>query len=244
VLDFSFGLNLLHHLLPCALRANDVFTILNEALADHGVLADVAEEALVVPGERFKRNKLGASQSSLASDGFAAGGAPLREQLAEAVRTVRLVIPGGESLSSKGLLAVGAGEAFPMPGVVAVGYSSLRDHLAALDALRSKLLLVALGTVDVVLLRDEALGADGVLAGAADEALLVPLTSLVLHLLHTSLEHVSTSVTSGGKLGVIAGAAVDSVRLRTKLLVHKTGPTLVAEETGFVPMLLLVRKVF
>ena len=80
---------------------------------------------------------------------------------------------------------MGAGEAFPVPGVVAVGHSSLGDHLAALDALRRELLLVALGAVDVVLLRDEALGADGVLAGAADEALLVPLTGLVLHLLHT-----------------------------------------------------------
>ena len=127
---------------------------------------------------------------------------------------------------------MGAGEAFPMPGVVAVGYSSLRDHLAALDALRSKLLLVTLGTVDVVLLRDEALGPDGVLAGAADEALLVPLPSLVLHLLHTcrprmclmkstfvtlhlltGLEDISTSVTSGGELGVIARSTVDSVRL-------------------------------
>ena len=39
---------------------------LNEALADHGVLADVAEEALVVPGQRFKSNKLCASQSTLA----------------------------------------------------------------------------------------------------------------------------------------------------------------------------------
>ena len=87
--------------------------------------------------------------------------------------------------SAASLLAVGAGEAFPMPGVVAVSHTSLRDHLAALDALCGKLLLVTLGAVDVVLLRDEALGADGVLAGAADEALLVPLTSLILHLLHT-----------------------------------------------------------
>ena len=36
-----------------------------------------------------------------------------------------------------------------------------------------------------MLLGDEGLGADRVLAGAADEALLVPLTGLVLHLLHT-----------------------------------------------------------
>ena len=60
-------------------------------------------------------------------------------------------------------------------------------HLTALNALCCELLLVALGAVDVVLLRDEALGADGVLAGAAHEALLVPLPGLVLHLLHARL---------------------------------------------------------
>jgi len=199
-----------HQLLLGALRADDVLPVCDETLPHHAGLAGGADEAIVVPVSTLERDE---PRSSDSSDGFAAGCATLREELAEAIRTVRLVIPGGEPLSGKGLLAVGAGEAFPMPGVVAVSHSSLRDHLAALDALRRKLLFVTLGTVDVVLLRDEALGADGILACAADEALLVPLTSLVLHLLHTSLEDVSTSVTSGGKLGVIAGAAVDSVRL-------------------------------
>jgi len=194
-----------------------------------------------VPVAALERDEPRPSDSS---DWFAAGRAPLRKELAEAIRTVRLVVPGGEPLSGKGLLAVGAGEAFPMPGIVAVCDTSLSDHLAALDALGRKLLFITLGTVDVVLLRDEALGADGILAGAADEALLVPLTSLVLHLLHTSLEDVSTSVTASGKLGVIAGTAVNSVCLGTKLLVHKTGSTLVAKEAGFMPVLLLVRKVF
>ena len=39
---------------------------LNKSLADHGVLADVAEEALVVPGQSFKRHKLGAAKPTLA----------------------------------------------------------------------------------------------------------------------------------------------------------------------------------
>jgi len=199
-----------HQLLLGALRADDVLPVRDETLPHHAGLAGGADEAIVVPMSTLERDEPCSSNSS---DWFAAGCATLGEELAEAIRTVRLVIPGGEALSSEGLLAVGAGEAFPMPGVVAVGYSSLRDHLAALDALRSELLLVTLGTVDVVLLRDEALGPDGVLAGAADEALLVPLTSLVLHLLHTGLEDISTSVTSGGKLGVIARPAVDPVRL-------------------------------
>ena len=93
-------------------------------------------------------------------------------------------------------------------------------HLAALDALGRELFLVALGAVDVMLLGDEALGANGVLAGAADEALLVPLPGLVLHLLHAGLEHVSTAVTASGELGVIAGAAVDAVRLARQNLKH------------------------
>ena len=101
-----------------------------------------------------------------------------------------------------------AGEAFPVPRIISVGDSALGDdldndqdddesdtiilitHLAALDALGSKLLLVALGAVDVVLLGDEALGADGVLAGAAHKTLLMPLPGLVLHLLHAGLNKV------------------------------------------------------
>ena len=61
------------------------------------------------------------------------------------------------------------------------------SHLAAFDALCCELLLVALGAVDVVLLGDEALGADGVLACAAHKTLLMPLPGLVLHLLHAGL---------------------------------------------------------
>ena len=62
-------------------------------------------------------------------DGLGAGSAPLAEQFTEAVCTVGLVIPGGESLSGQGLLAVGAGEALPVPGVVPVGHPALCDHL-------------------------------------------------------------------------------------------------------------------
>lgn len=56
-------------------------------------------------------------------------------------------------------------------------------HQFALDAARRELLLVAAGAVDLLLARDERLGADGRLADAAREALLVPLARLVLHLL-------------------------------------------------------------
>lgn len=58
-------------------------------------------------------------------------------------------------------------------------------YLVALDTSSSKLLLVAGGTVDLLLAWDEALGADGALADTTREARLVPLAGLVLHLLGT-----------------------------------------------------------
>ena len=104
------------------------------------------------------------------------------------------------------------------------------SHLAAFDAFCCELLLVALGTVDVMLFWDEALGADGVLASAAHKTLFVPLPGLVLHLLHaglslskacigemltrfTNLKNISAAIAASGELGVIAGAAVDTVSL-------------------------------
>ena len=138
---------------------------------------------------------------------------------------------------------MGAGETLPVPGVVPVGHSALGDHLATLDALCREFFLVAFGAVDVMLLGYEGLCADGVLAGAADEALLVPLPRLVLHLLHPRLEDVPASVAPRGELGVVAGAAVDPVRLGAELFVHQAAPTLVTQETGLVPVLLLVGKI-
>jgi len=135
---------------------------------------------------------------------------------------------------------VRAGEALPMPRVIAVGDTSLGDDLAALDALGGKLFFITLCTVDVMLLGDEGFCANRVLASAADETLLVPLAGLVLHLLHACFENITTAVTPGGKLGIIARTTVDSVSLGSKLLVNQAGSALVAQEAGLMPMLLLV----
>jgi len=229
-----------HQLLLRALRADDVLPICDEPLTHHAALAGGADEAVVVPVTTLERNETGSTNPC---DWLAAGGAPLGEQLPEAVGAVRLVITRGEPLSCQGLLAVRASEALPVPGVVTVGHPSLGDYLATLDTLGGKLLFIALRAVDVVLLGYEGLGTDGVLAGAAHEALLVPLPGLVFHLLHPCFKHVSTAVTSGGKLGIVAGPAVDSVSLRPELLIHQAGPALVAEEAGLVPVLLLVRQI-
>lgn len=138
---------------------------------------------------------------------------------------------------------MGAGEALPVPGVVAVGDTSLRDDLAALDALGGKFLLVTFSTVDIVLLGDEGFCADRVFASAADKTLLVPLAGLVFHFLHTCFEDIPAAITPRGKLGIVARTAVDSVSFGSKLLVHQAGPAFVAEEASLVPVLLLVGQI-
>lgn len=111
------------------------------------------------------------------------GGASLGEQLSEALGTVRLLVAAGEALAGQRHLAVGAREALAVPRFVLVGHTAAGDDLLALDATGRVLFLVAAGTVDFLLARDERLGADGRFADAAAEALLVPLSGLVLHLL-------------------------------------------------------------
>jgi len=232
-----------NHFLPCTLGTNNIGTILDEALAHHGVLADVTEEALVVPGQSLKSDKLCATKATFTSDRLAAGGTALGKQFAKAVGAVRFVIARGEPLACQRLLTVCASEALSMPRIVTVGDTSLGDNLAALDTLGGKLLLVALGTVDIVLLGDEGLCANWVLASAADETLLVPLAGLVFHFLHTCFKNIPTAITTSGELSIIARSAVDSVSFGSKLLVNKTGPALVAQEASFMPMLLLVGEV-
>lgn len=226
-----------HELLLCTFWADDVLPIRNEALPNHAGLAGATDEAVVMPVATLEGNESGSSNTS---DGFAASCASFREQFTEAVSTIGFVVSRGESLSGKRLLAVCTSEALPMPGIIAISDSTLGDHLAAFDTFGGKFLLVALSTVDVVLFRDEALGADGVLAGAAHETFLVPLPRFVLHFFHASLEYIATSVTSSGELCIIAGSTVDPVSLRAKLFVHKTGPTLIAEKASLMPVFLLV----
>lgn len=57
------------------------------------------------------------------------------------------------------------------------------SYLLAVNTLQSKLLLVAGQAVVVAFLLHKAPGADGLLAAAADETLLVPTVAFVLHLL-------------------------------------------------------------
>lgn len=65
------------------------------------------------------------------------------------------------------------------------GSPPAHTHQLAFDATRRVFLLIAAGAVNLLLAWYERLGADRGLADAAREAFLMPLASLVLHLLRT-----------------------------------------------------------
>lgn len=92
-------------------------------------MAASALEAVVVPVAVLEGDEARAAD---AGDGLAARGAPLGEQIAEALGAAGLLITGREALSGQVLVAVCAGEALAMPWFVLVGYTtalnSLKNH--------------------------------------------------------------------------------------------------------------------
>lgn len=121
--------------------------------------------------------------SIFTSDRLGASKASLRKQFSIAVGAVRLVILAGEPLASELDIAVGTTEALSVPWVILVSHPTGSDHLVTLDTPGGELLLVAARAVDLLLTGNETLGADRGLADATRKAFLVPLSSLVFHLL-------------------------------------------------------------
>lgn len=61
--------------------------------------------------------------------------------------------------------------------------------------------------------------------------------------LRTGTEDLAASIATAGELGVVTIPAVDLVHLATELFVHQGHSAPVAQETGLVPMLILVRQI-
>lgn len=162
-----------------ALWAQDVITFSQEATTDQGHGALLTVEAVVVPLALLKGNVFAAAE---AANGCGAGGALLGIEVAEAVEAIGKVISRGEPLARQLLFAAGTQEAVLVPGLVMIGHPTSGDWLLAVHTLHGKLLFIAGNTEVVVVLWDEALGANRLLASLAGEAGLVPAVPLVLHL--------------------------------------------------------------
>lgn len=79
-----------------------------------------------MPVPVLEGDELGATD---AGDWLPAGEAPFRKEFAKTFGAVRFVVATGEASTRQARLAVGAGEALPVPGLVFVGNSTTGDYL-------------------------------------------------------------------------------------------------------------------
>lgn len=200
------------------LRAEDVITFGEEPTPNQGHGALLTVEAVIVPLAFLKRNVLAASE---AANGGGAGGTLLGIEVAEAVETIGKVISRGKPLARQLLLAASAQEAVLVPGLLTVGHSASGDGLLAVHTLHGKLLLVAGHAEVMALLRDEAFGANRLLASLASETGLVPAVPLVLHLPGAWHDGFLALVALGGILIGVALSAEELFILGGEGLVHK-----------------------
>lgn len=86
----------LHQFLLGTLRTDDVLLVGDETASDQRRFADGADETIVVPVAILERDE---TRTADAGDWLGTGGASLREQLAEAVGAVGLLVAAREALA-------------------------------------------------------------------------------------------------------------------------------------------------
>lgn len=155
----------------------------------------------------FERDVLGSSKST---DWVCASSTLFGVEVAEAAQAVCKLIAGGKALSGQLLLASSTHEALLMPWLLPVGNASCSDSLLALDTLHGKLLFIAGYTKVLIVLRDEALCPNRLLAAVADKAGLVPAVALVFHLPSTWHNSLLALITFGR---VFIGVAVSTKQM-------------------------------
>lgn len=232
------------YLIAATLWAQDVSFVHKETFADHRRLAFVTYKTVAVPVTILKRDEL---RSSKTSDGFRTSATLLGEQLSVTLGTIWLIILGCELLFGQLLATLGAGETFPMPGLVLVGHTPFVNYPITFTTLLGKLILVARYANRLVFPRDETLVSDWLLADHAHKALLMPLFSLVFKLLHpiysldkASSEWFTTPIAASSEVFIVTIRAVDVVILWSEGLIHQRFLALAALEAEFMPMAVLV----
>lgn len=201
-----------------AVRAQDVISFCEEASPHQREGALLTVKTVVMPLPFLKGDVLRATKSA---DGVGAASTLLGIQVAEAAQAVGKLLPGREALARQWLLAGSAHEALPVPRLLAVRDAPGGDGLLTLNTLQGVLFLIAGHAEVLAVFRDEAPGADGLPAAAADEAGLVPATVLVLHLAGTWHDGLLAFLALGRVLVGVAACAQQLVLLGSEGLVHQ-----------------------
>lgn len=223
-----------------AVGAQDVVFARQETPTNQRHAAPFAVEAIVVPLALLERDVFAPPKTA---DWGGAVSTFLSKQVAKAIKAVGKIISRGEPLAGQLLLAPDANKALLMPRLVVVVHTSSGDGLLAVDALQSKLLLIAGQTVVVGILLDKAPGANGLLATVAGEATLMPTVALMLHLFRAWHDVLQTRVALGRVLVAVALDAHERFIFGGKGPIDQRPAALVAEEAVAVPVAILVRQI-
>jgi len=130
-----------------------------------------------------------------------------------------------------------------MERIALIRDSTFINNIRAFLAFLSEFLFITRYTDDIVILRDETLASDWLLADQTAKASLMPLLALVFKFLHTGFENVSASVTSWCKVVIMTVRAVNLFVLRSEMFIYKGLLTITTFEATFVPMLVFVRQI-
>lgn len=177
-----------------------IVVIHGEGLSDKRCLALFTVKAFVMPLPRLKGNILRIRFARLSKNRLIAFIALWCEFLAETVRAKTFPFLEVKTRVVDRFAASRAGEALRVPGFVTVEQAPALYYLVASGASRSKGFLVAVVAVDVVVLRHKFLGADVLVAHLADEALVVPLFTLVTEPFGTRFDDLPASRARPGEM--------------------------------------------
>lgn len=136
-----------------------------------------------------------------------------------------------------------ASEAISVPRFVLVCHTAAGDNLITLHTSSSEFVFVTSSAIDLLFTWNKTFCTNRILADYAAETFLMPLTCFVFHFLSASTEDFSAAIAATSELGIVAVAAVDLVYLATELFIYQGHPAFVAEETRFMPVLVLVRQI-
>lgn len=188
-------------LLLVAVLTKDPLSIWEEPSTHQGNRALGAGKAGLVPLTILKGHILAITK---ACDGLAASMTLLGVGVTEALDTVGVLALGRKGLVGQGAFAACTHETLLVPGLVAVGNTTLGQSLFAVAAPGGKLALVARHTVVTALIWDEGLRTDGLLTHPAHKALLMPRTITILQLPRAWHDGLIAGHTLGGELIAVA----------------------------------------
>lgn len=129
-----------------------------------------------------------------------------------------------------------------MPRLVPIGHATFSQGLFTARAAWSELVLVAGHTVVFILVGDEGLGADGLLAAVTDEAALVPCGACILQLPRTWHDDLVAGHALGGELITVAVIAEQRVILAGERFVCQRAIAAETAEAVLVIMPVLIEE--